>query len=44
MNKMAIIVEDLRESEDPQDRRKSFRNMGMLKSRMLDEIEEQFRQ
>jgi hypothetical protein len=44
MNKMAIIVEDLRESDDPNDRRNSFRNMGVLKSRMLEDIEEQFRQ
>jgi len=44
MNKMAIVVEDLRESDNTQKRRRSHRNVGAVVCRMLDEIEEQFRE
>ena len=44
VNKMAIVVEDLRTSENSQKRRRSHRNMGIVYCTMLDAIEEQFRQ
>jgi len=44
MNKMAIVIEDLRVSENIQKRRRSHRNVGAVVCRMLDEIEEQFRE
>ena len=42
-NKMAVVLEDLRRSNNAQKRRKSLRHKGIVVCRMLDEIEEQFR-
>ena len=42
LNKMAIVVEDLRESDNLQKQRRSHRNVGVVVCRMLAEIEEQF--
>jgi len=44
MNKMAIVIEDLRVSDEPQKRRRSHRNVRVVVCRMLDEIKEQFRE
>jgi len=44
MNKMAVVLEDLRNSSNAQKRRRSLRHKGIVVCRMLDEIEEQFRE
>ena len=41
---MAIIIEDLYESDNTQKQRRSHRNVGVVVYRMLDEIEEYFRE
>ena len=43
-NKMAVVLEDLRSSNNAQKRRRSLRHKGIVICRMLDEIEEQFRE
>jgi len=42
MNKIEIVIEDLRESDNIQKRRRSHRNVEVVVCRILDEIEEQF--
>jgi hypothetical protein len=43
-NKMAVVLEDLRSSNNAQKRRRSLRHKGIVVCRMLDEIEQQFRE